>query len=227
MPQSAAPAASQRPWSLPKPPVDRRQVDDFGRKIGRGLVVAVTAIARAVTGLARYGARTIAGVWRAIEGVPAAVRTLVVVAGLVLVGIAGSVALAGTPGLVCAIVAVPTCSVVLGVLGQRWFSRHGGAASSATDTHTAGSGTADLERSVAYVDTKLTVALNSLGSDRHQQAVIALFQAKTAVELALGTEQDSDTRDEEPVHVDAYRLRPRIQPGPNSSLPQHGSLAAS
>ena len=66
---------------------------------------------------------------------------------------------------------------------------------------------------MGYVDRKLTLALNSLGSERHQQAVIALFQAKTAVELALGTEQDDSEREAEPVHVDAYRLRPRIQAG--------------
>ncbi|BBY28566.1 hypothetical protein [Mycolicibacterium sediminis] len=226
-PETAAAAAPGRSWSMPKAPVDRKQVDDFGRKIGGGLITVGTSIARAVAGLLRFGARTVARAWRAIEGVPAAVRTLAVAAGLVLVGVAGSVALAGAPGLICAIVVVPTCSVVLGALGHRWLSGHGLAASSATAPQTTARETADLERSVTYVDKKLTVALNSLGSDRHQQAVIALFQAKTAVELALGTEQDAETRDDAPVHVDAHRLRPRIQPGPNSSLSQHGSLAAS
>ena len=225
--ESSAPAAPQRPWSVPRVPVDRKQVDDAGRKVARGVVVAVTAIARAVTGLGRYGVRTVAGVWRAVEGVPAAVRALFVAAGLALMGIAGSVALSGAPGLICAIVVVPTCCVVLGVLGHRWFSSHGSAASSAAAPQTTVPGAADLERSVTYVDKKLTVALNSLGSDRHQQAVIALFQAKTAVELALGTEQDPETRDDAPVHVDAQRLRPRIQRGPNPSLSQNSSLAAS
>jgi hypothetical protein len=222
-----APTAQPRNWSMPKGPVSRQQIDDAGRVTGKALIAAVTAIAKAVAGAARYGAQAVAQIWRAIEGVPAAVQLMSVVAILMLLGIAGSIALAGTAGVICAVVLVPVCSVALGALGHRWFGGHGQAGEPRTDTQGAHIEASELERSVTYVDKKLTVALNSLGSDRHQQAVIALFQAKTAVELALGTEQDAENRDDAPVQVGAYRLRPRIQPGSKSTMAESNSLAAS
>lgn len=219
---------------MPKAPVSRKQVDDVGRVAGKAVVVtgkalinAVAAVAKALAGVARCGARAVVQVWHAIEGVPAAVQLMSVVAILMLLGIVGSIALAGTAGLVCAIVVVPVCSITLGALGHRWIGRHGQAVAPVADTRGAPVATSELQRSVNYVDKKLTVALNSLGSDRHQQAVIALFQAKTAVELALGTEQDAESHDDAPVQVDAYRLRPRIQAGSKSTMSESNSLAAS
>lgn len=135
-------------------------------------------------------------------------------------GIVGSIAATGTLALICSVVVVPVCSIALGALGYRWFGK------APAQPAPAGS---DLSRSVVYVDKKLTLALNSLGSERHQQALIALFQAKTAIELALGTEQDDADRDNAPVQVDAYRLRPRIQDGSSAkaAMPESNSLAAS
>ena len=46
-----------------------------------------------------------------------------------------------------------------------------------------------------------------MGTDHHQQAVVALFQAKTAVELTLGTEQDSPNYDVALRPID-YALNP-------------------
>jgi hypothetical protein len=207
-PAPEQPAAQQRAWSMPKAPVSRRQVDDFGRTAAKATVTTASAIANAVAGIARYAARIVAQIWRAVEAVPAALQLLAVVAVLMLLGVVGSIAATGTLGLVCSVVVVPVCSIGLGALGHRWFHRR------PVESAVAES---DLSRSVVYVDKKLTLALNSLGSERHQQAVIALFQAKTAVELALGTEQDEAERNDAPVHVDAYRLRPRIQAGSAAS----------
>jgi hypothetical protein len=228
------PPAQPSAWSMPKAPVNRKQVEDFGRlarkavmATGKALIDAATAIAKAVAGVARYGARAVAQIWRAIEGVPAALQLLSVVAVLMLAGIVGSIALAGTAGLICAVVVVPVCSITLGSLGHRWFGSLGQSAPPQVGTRSGHAEASDLERSVTYVDKKLTVALNLLGSDRHQQAVIALFQAKTAVELALGTEQDEVNHDDAPVQVDAYRARPRIQAGPKTAMSESNSLAAS
>jgi hypothetical protein len=59
--------------------------------------------------------------------------------------------------------------------------------------------------------------------------VIALFQAKTAVELALGTDQDSASDVATLVPAGDHYMRPRIRAGSTSKLPlQEGnSLAAS
>lgn len=190
---------------MPKSPVSRTQVDAFAHTAAAAARATAGAVAKAVAGIARFIARGLTQVARAIDAVPAALQLLAVLAAAVLFGIVGAITAAGTLGLICTVVVVPVGSIALGALGHRWFTR-GAAAPVPADS--------DLSRSVGYVDRKLTLALNSLGSERHQQAVIALFQAKTAVELALGTEQDDSERDDSaPVHVDAYRLRPRIQAG--------------
>lgn len=188
--------------------MSRTQVDEFGRTAANATVKTASAVAKALAGVTRFAAHGIAQVWRALEAVPAALQLLAAVAVLMLLGIVGSIAATGTLGLICSVVVVPVCSIALGALGHRWFNRTPAEPAAAES---------DLSRSVVYVDKKLTLALNSLGSERHQQAVIALFQAKTAVELALGTEQHEADRDDAPVHVDAYRMRPRIQAGSAAS----------
>ncbi|MEX7473294.1 hypothetical protein AB4Z39_26710 [Mycobacterium adipatum] len=203
-PAPARPAGRQRSWSMPKSPISRTQVDEFGRTAAKTSRTAATAATRAIAGGARFIARALAQIGRAIEAVPAALQLLAVLAMTMLVGVVGAIAATGTLGLICSVVVVPVSAIALGALGHRWFTRNAAAPAAAES---------ELSRSVGYVDRKLTLALNSLGSERHQQAVIALFQAKTAVELALGTEQDDSEREAEPVHVDAYRLRPRIQAG--------------
>ena len=214
------PPGQRRAWSVPKAPVSRKQVDDFGRIVAMATVQATTVVTKVVAGIARFAAHLVTQTWHAIEAVPTALRLLAVVAILLLLGIVGSIAAVGTLGLICSVVVVPVCSMALGALGHRWFNR-GPVMSSAAES--------DLSRSVLYVDKKLTLALNSLGSERHQQAVIALFQAKTAVELALGTAQDEVECDNAPVQVDAYRLRPRIQAGSASktAMPVSNSQVAS
>ncbi len=212
---------------MPKPPIDRQQVDRIGRAAGTAVVRTATMVARTVTAVARYAAQALTQIWRAFDAVPPALKVMFVAGVVMLAGIVGTLALTGPASLLCAVLVVPVASVTLGALGYRWMAEPGAAAENRATT--VGAPATDLSRSVLYVDKKLTLALNALGSDRHQQAVIALFQAKTAVDLALGNEQDEDDTDDAPVHVDAYRLRPRIQPGPGSksAIAESNSLAAS
>lgn len=204
------------------PSISRNQVDEFGR----GVAKAVAGMGAALAQVARYGARGASAMWRAIAAVPVALRMLYVLAVVALLGTVGSIALSGTAGLLCAIVVVPVSSVAVGALGHRWLTSDS-AEGPAVQTHSAEP--SELQRSMVYVDTKLTSALNSFGTERHQQAVIALFQAKTAVELALGTEQGMTGHIDEPVSVEDYGLRPRIQPGQlaKSPTPESTSRAAS
>lgn len=205
---------------MPKSPVTRTHVD----AAGRWAVQVLAGIARAIAAFARYAARAMGQVRRAIDDVPPPLRLLIGCGVLMLLGVVGSIALSGMLGLLCAIVMVPVCSMAVGALGYRWFSAPGDSrAGVAGQTVHA----ADLARSVVYVDKKLTFALNSFGSERHQQAVIAVFQAKTAVELALGSEQDTVDHIDEPVSLDDYGLRPRIQSGSKSTAAESNSLAAS
>ena len=220
-PAEPAPGAQRRTWSMPKSPITRKQADD----IGRFAVKAITALAHAVAVAARHGARAVTQIWRVIEAVPAPVQ-LFGVAGIgMLLGVVGAITLHSTVGLVCTVVVIPVCAGILGALGHRWYSGLG--IEAMRDTRQAEPAQSDLQRSVLYVDKKLAVALSSLGTDQHQQAVIALFQAKTAVELTLGTEQDPTSHVDLSLRAEDYALRPRIRAGSASALPESNSLAAS
>jgi hypothetical protein len=217
-----APAA-KRAWSTPKSPLTRKQADELGRTA----LKAATGIAHFVASVARYGAGIVRQLWRAIEAVPPALQLFFLAGTLMLLGIAGSIALHNSLGLICTVVVVPVCAISLGALGHRWYSGLGVQRTQPTVSDAVEPTTSDLQRSVEYVDKKLAVALTSLGTERHQQAVIALFQAKTAVELTLGTEQDSTSYVDVPLPADDRSLRPRIRVGSTSPLRESSSLAAS
>ena len=220
-----AAARRQRAWSTPKSPVTREQAD----AAGRAALKAVRGIAGFVVGFARTLARAVTGAGRLIAAVPPAVQLFAGAGVLMLMGIVGAIALGNTLGLLCSVVVIPVCASVLGALGHRWYSGLAAEAAPPADAQRPVPATSDLQRSVHYVDRKLAVALTSLGTERHQQAVIALFQAKTAVELTLGTEQDTASCSDLSLRADDYGLRPRIRAGTESApaLPESDSLAAS
>lgn len=217
------PPAGKRTWSPPKAPLTRKQADEMCRVA----LKAATGIAHFIAGVARYGARVVTRLWRAIEAVPPALQLFFVAGVAMLLGIVGSIALDNSLGLICTVVVVPVCSIALGALGHRWYSGLGDQRTQQTDSVAVEPTTSDLQRSVEYVDKKLAVALTSFGTERHQQAVIALFQAKTAIELTLGTEQDSANYVDVPLPADEHTLRPRIRVGSTSQLRESTSLAAS
>ncbi|ANW68045.1 hypothetical protein BCA37_25205 [Mycobacterium sp. djl-10] len=213
---AAEPATAQRVWKMPSPPA--HHVDQAGRAARTALAGVGTALAAS----ARFVGRIATGTWRAIEAVPASLQIFGVALLALLFGLAGALAGTGTLSLICTVVVLPLSALVLGALGQQW---HSGPRSVSGDRPSASS--SDLQRSVEYVDKKLAVALTSFGTDRHQQAVIALFQAKTAVELTLGTEQDGAGVIELP--GDEQTPRPRIRVGSvsKSLLRESDSMAAS
>lgn len=230
-PVAAEPATNEpsaekpRSWSMPKSRVTREQADQLGRTATK----VATAIGRAIAGMARFGARALRRLWRMAEAVPPAVQGFAVAAILMLLGVVGAIALRNTVGLICTVVVIPVCASILGALGHRWYSGLGLEVRPGADTQPAEPVASDLHRSVEYVDKKLALALTSFGTDHHQQAVIALFQAKTAVELTLGTEQDTATYPDLPLRADDYGLRPRIRAGTGSTsaLREGNSSAAS
>jgi hypothetical protein len=223
-PETVPNSQQQRVWSMPKPAATRKQADEVGR-IARN---AATAAVRFVADIARYGARAVRQLSRAIEAVPPAVRLLTLTGVLMLLGIVGAIAIPDTLGLACIIVVVPVCSITLGALGHRWYTGLGGQPVPRAQNPAAAVPVPDLQRSVEYVDKKLTVALNAFGAERQQHAMIALFQAKTAVELTLGTEQDATSHIDALLAVEDHDARPRIRAGAASkSLRESNSFAAS
>ncbi|OBB57847.1 hypothetical protein A5757_18655 [Mycobacterium sp. 852013-51886_SCH5428379] len=204
--------APRQTRSVPKPPITRKHVDDAGRIA----VAAIAGSARAIAASARGGGRAVAQLRGTIRAVPPTMRALSFFGVAAMLGIVGSIGLTGTAALICSVVVIPVCCIAVGVLGHRWYSGPGPDRTQTQRPSTLAP-EADLSQSVAYIDKKLTLALNTFGSERHQQGVIALFQAKTAAELALGTDGTADISVAEP---EDYRIRPRIQPG-------SASLAAS
>lgn len=175
--------ARRRVWAVPTSPVTREHVDQAGR-----LVV------RAGAGAARQLAR-------AVEGVPPKLRLVTFVAVVLLLGIVGAIASPRAVAVACIVVVVPVCAFSLGALAHRWYGAPAEPAAS------------DLQRSVEYVDKKLTFALNAFGAERHQHAMIALFQAKTAVDLTLGAEQEPASQMDALLAIDEHSTRPRIRAG--------------
>lgn len=221
---TSTPPSQQHGWSMPKVPVTRKHADDLGRVALKG----ATRVAGFVAAAARSVARIVGRVWGVIEAVPPALQLFAAAGILMLLGVVGAIALQNSLGLTCIVVVIPVCSIVIGALGHRWYSGLDNPVPA--DTRTAAPATSELQRSVEYVDKKLAVALTSFGTERHQQAVIALFQAKTAVEFTLGTEQDTtDFVDVPPLPIGDHHLRPRIRVGSASKSPlrESNSLAAS
>ncbi|WP_236950007.1 hypothetical protein [Mycobacterium sp. MS1601] len=216
-PASASPAPQQRVWKMPTPPAHR--VDQFGR----AAVKVLTALGTAIAAVARFVGHGIARLWHAVEAIPASLQLFCAAVLALLFGLAGAIALDNALGLMCTVVVIPVSALALGALGQRWYggNRIESAGRPAEPAHS------DLQRSVEYVDKKLAVALNSFGTERHQQAVIALFQAKTAVELTLGTEQDGAGAIDIPVPADDLRPRIRVGSASKSLLRESNSMAAS
>ncbi|MCV7387652.1 hypothetical protein H5P34_06285 [Mycobacterium porcinum] len=221
-PVTAPRSEPQRVWSMPKPAVTRKQADEVGR-IARE---ACTAVIRFIADVARAVSRALRQLSGAIAAVPPGVRLVTVVGVTMLVGIVGAIALQNSLGLACIVVVVPVCSFALGALAHRWYSGLG--VQPVPQVEGQGASTPELQRSVEYVDKKLAVALNAFGAERQQHAMIALFQAKTAVELTLGTEQDEATHIDALLAVDGHDARPRIRAGSApKSLRESNSLAAS
>lgn len=208
---------------MPKSPLTRKHLEE----IGRIALVSITAIATFVADVARFGARAVTQVCRAIAAVPPVLQLFVGAGLLVLFGVVGAITLHNSVGLICIVVVVPVCSGILGVLGHRWYSGLGGETMRRVEPQTAKPPASELQRSVEYVDKKIALALTSLGTEHHQQAVIALFQAKTAVELTLGTEQDDADYVGAPLRGNDLRPRIRAGSGPTSALRESNSLAAS
>ncbi len=177
---STAPAPEQRHvWSMPTIETTRKHTEKLGR-IAVSVGAAATAVARRIgtlcTGIAMIG-------WQVIRQVSPVLQLLGALGLGALLSIAGSVALDNALGKTCAVVFVPGFALAFGAVAHHWYRSLG------QERQHAPGRAPDLARSVEYVDTKLAFALNALGTDRQQQAVVALIQAKTATELSFGSGQ--------------------------------------
>ncbi|WP_159230423.1 hypothetical protein [Mycolicibacterium vanbaalenii] len=217
-PDTAQEQPEPRQEPTPKP---ARPPRDYAAEFGRFATTAGSAMSRFGVRVARFGAafvkafaRLVTFGWRIVAEIPPALRLFGALALSVVLSVFGSVTFDGALGTMFAVVLVPCFSLALGVVAHKWYAVPGEEAVPGEDAHHVARPTGELERSVEFVDTKLAFALNSFGTERHQQAVIALIQAKTATELARSTA---------PVAVPS--ARPRIRDGGTPTISRQVAAA--
>lgn len=199
--------AEKRTWSMPRVTLTREQKDATAAaatRLGTGVATLLRRTGAFVLRITTFGGGL-------IRKIPPVLQLLGALGLCALLSIAGSVALDNGLGKTCAVVFAPGFALAFGIAAHHWYLSLNPEQPEKPEAQP----TLDAQRSLEYVDGKLAFALNALGTDRQQQAVIALIQAKTATELAFGAGQ-------EPVRQD---LRPRIRAGGPSKTPTRESIS--
>ena len=239
-------AAGEQPPGLlwpPAPPAPRpakaarKKIDwqahfaTWQTRLGNGL----THLGRALTHLGSW--LTGLGRWlvRLSEVRPSPLQTLAIIGGFAVASIFGALAFPGNAfGQACVIAFVPALCIALGILGNRWYGKQGLDRQTATATQNAIHATQQLQRSVRYVDDRLSEAQSHLENGRTDNALIEVVRAKTAAELSSGTAEQAARQWESvsalvtaPVFDGGGPARSRIsgRPAPASGAHLVGSIA--
>lgn len=114
-------------------------------------------------------------------------------------------------GVTSTVLFVPALSATLGALAMRSMSARREEEAVREDTRQEAASVRQLEHTLDYIDTKLDAALNQFGSERHNDAVVAMFQAKAATELYRGSVGAS--------HPETHRESPGARPAVADFLP--------
>lgn len=202
-PAAAYPAAGVgQPPGLPWPPplaprspkAARKKIDwqahfaTWQTRLGNGL----THLGRA---LSHFGGwLTALGRWlvRLSEVRPSPLQTLAILGGFAVLSVFGALAFPRNAfGQACVIAFVPGLCVALGILGNRWYAKQSLDQHTARATQNAIHATAHLQRSVRYVDDRLSAAQSHLENGRNDTGLIEVVRAKTAAELSLGTAEQA------------------------------------
>jgi len=219
-PEAATPD-QPRGRSAPTSALAREHAEAAGRRLFAAFGTLGGLMVQLARGAARLGRRSMS----AAAAIPPTLQAFGLSGLGLLIGIVGALAWHGSAGLFCIVVVIPISSMVLGGVGHRFYAAPRQPAAAGPQRSASHGVTPSDHRALEYVDQKLTFALRAFGAQRNQHAMVALFQAKTAIELALGTEQDSDIFSA----LDDHPTRPRIRAGSASKtlFPESNSLAAS
>ncbi|ORA73066.1 hypothetical protein [Mycolicibacterium insubricum] len=207
-PQPASPGAGgtgapPHPTSSPaaKHPRFRAPRPEFGKALARG----ASAASSKLTPLVARAGDTVAA------ASPMTVAQFVL-GFLLIVSIIGAVSFDDTLGIAATILFVPVLAAAMGALGMRSFDARRRDRAEREQAQNQEHATANLERTLDYIDAKLTSALDRFGTDRHNDAIVAMFQAKAATELCLGPVPPGPSRNPQPAE-------------PADSIGGHQSLA--
>ncbi|AGC64178.1 MULTISPECIES: hypothetical protein [Mycobacterium ulcerans group] len=111
----------------------------------------------------------------------------------------------GSLGVASIVVFIPMLSAAIGATTMRFLADRRKSQAQRENAREETRALHQIEYTLDYVDAKLTTALTQFGTDRHNEAVIGMFQAKAATELYLGQAPRSERRsspEAAPEHID-------------------------
>lgn len=196
----------------PAPPAPRPAASRLGRTTWRTLFAALpghlaagfTHLGHWLTQLGKWLARLSRRLARLSEIKPTPLQRLALLSGLAAASIFGALAFPTNPiGQACVIAFVPGLCIAIGIFGTRWHTRQGIDQHLLEATRHAVNTTVQLQRSVRYVDERLSAAQTHLESGSEDVALIEIVRAKTATELSLGSAEMPSRRWEPPLTAHA------------------------
>ncbi len=90
-------------------------------------------------------------------------------------------------GVAATVLFIPTLSAAIGAITMRCLDDRRKSQAQREDSREQTRALHQAEHTLDYIDAKLTTALTQFGTERHNEAVIGMFQAKAATELYRGT----------------------------------------
>ncbi len=149
--------------------------------------------------------------------------------------IVAGLAFDGSLGVAATVLFIPTLSAAFGAITLRCLDERRKSQAQREVGREEARALHQAERTLDYIDTKLMVALTQFGTERHNDAVIGMFQAKAATELYLGTDhrpQRTSSPEAEPDNIDlvtqyglAELLTPRGVGSQSATAPPNRSCA--
>ena len=179
----APPAAEVTPPSPARTPTPPRPKRQWGRTAARQAAAVSSKLAPVVRSAGdRVAAASATTLLLGLLGV------------LLLSSVVAGLTSDGSLGVAATVLFIPMLSGVIGAIGMRCLDERRRTQAQQDNEREETRTLQQIEHTLDYVDSKLTTALTQFGTDRHNEAVIGMFQAKAATELYLGTDRRTEAR---------------------------------
>lgn len=223
-PMAPADDASTTSTQVPPGREWRRAVAHSSRQLSRTMARQAAAVSSTLAPVVR-------GAGDRMAAASPTTLLLVLLATLVTSSILAALTIEGGVGVTVTVLFIPVLSAAFGATAVRCIEERRQSQEQREHDRQDARARDQIERTLDYVDIKLTTALTQFGTERHNEAVIGMFQAKAATELYLGTASRPEPRpaqQSEPEDVDLvtqYRLAEFLTP-PRSVGSQPDSAAS-
>lgn len=185
VPEQSAPNASATPAATASGPEKTTWRTLFAAVPGQ-LAIGFAHLGQWLTHLGRWLARLGRRLARLAEIKPTPLQKLALLSGLAVASIFGALAFPSNPiGQACVIAFVPGLCIAIGSYGTRWYAGQKLDQHLVRTVQEAVFTSLQLQRSVRYVDERLSAAQTHLESGANDGALIEVVKARTATELSL------------------------------------------